>query len=121
MTLDASDSLQAVARAYAKLMTDAAVRGLIRLVASEAERFPELGDALFEHGKQAVYAAFSAAFEAEAQAGRIAPRDDWTLAASQLTGVIGQSVLMPWLLANRDGVRNPIEVADEAVALFLRE
>ncbi len=121
MHLDAADDLRTVAQAYAQLMLNDEVRGLIRLVASQSERFPELGEALFEHGKQAIYAAFSAAFEAEARAGRIQPREDWTLAASQITGVISQSILMPWLLANRDGIRDPKLVADEAVALFLTE
>ena len=120
MRLEAAASLEDVARAYAQLMSDPAVRGLIRLVASEAERFPELGEALFGHGKQVVYEAFSAAFQAEADAGRIARQDDWTLAASQITGMISQSVLMPWLLANRDGVRDPIEVADAAAAVFFK-
>ena len=121
MALDATSSLKELSRAYAHLMVNPTVRGLIRLIASEAERFPELGEALFEHGKQAIYAAFTAAFEAEAKAGRIAPQDDWTVAASQITGAISQSVLMPWLMANRDGVRDPIEVADQATALFIKE
>jgi len=121
MRLDAADSLITVAHAYAQLMLNEEVRGLIRLVASQSERFPELGEALFEHGKQAIYAAFSVAFEAEAKAGRIAARDDWTMAASQLTGMVSQSVLMPWLLANRDGVRDPKQVVEAAVALFLKE
>ena len=121
MVLEGAADLRAVARAYARLMADNGLRGLLRLVAAEAPRFPELGEALFERGKARVYAAFGKALAAEAAAGRIAPRQDWSLAASQISGMISQSVLMPWLLANRDPMRDPMTAADEAVAVFLKE
>ncbi|MEO1039045.1 MAG: TetR/AcrR family transcriptional regulator [Pseudomonadota bacterium] len=113
--------LQSAARTYSDLVASPQLRGLMRLIIAESGRFPELGEALFERGKAAVYEAFSHAFEAEARAGRIAPQEDWTLAASQITGMIGQSVLMPWLITARDPVRDRYEVADAAAAIFLKE
>lgn len=119
MALDGERSLHETARAYARLIADTPVRDLMRLIIAEAPRFPELGEALFEHGKARVYAAFEAAFAIEAKAGRMAMPADPPLAASQISGMITQSVLMPWLIAGRAGVRDPEAVADAAVAAFL--
>ncbi|MGJ3231786.1 MAG: TetR/AcrR family transcriptional regulator [Oceanicaulis sp.] len=113
--------LKATARAYARLIADPGVRGVIRLVIAETPRFPELGALLFEHGKAQVYAAFAAAFELEAGAGRLARREDWAVATGQITGMIGQPILMTWLLSGREPARDIDAIADAAAAVFLRE
>ena len=121
MRMERLTDLRSAARAYADLMADPALRGLMRLIIAESARFPELGEALFERGKAAVYDAFARAFQAEVKAGRLDAQKDWTLAASQITGMISQSVLMPWLIAGRDPVRDRYYVADAAAALFIKE
>lgn len=112
--------LDLAARAYASLVAGREVRGLIRLVATESGRFPEVGQSLFDHGKAVVYQTLGAALQRESADGRIAPRPDWAPLVSQITGMINQSVLLPWLLAGREGTLTPDQAADAAVALVRR-
>ncbi len=97
------------------------MRRVIRLVIAESPRFPELGTLLFEHGKAQVYAAFGAALQREAAAECLAPEQDWSIAAGQITGMIGQPVLMAWLMSGREPLRDINAIADAAVARFLKE
>ena len=115
----ASGGLEAVACGYARLLADKRVRGIIRLVIAESPRFPELSALLFDHGKAQVYSAFAAAFEREAQAGRLARQSDWAHETGQITGMITQPILMTWLFTGREPEREPEAVAKAAVARFL--
>lgn len=119
--LSGAGDLRATARAYARLIADPGVRRVIRLVIAESPRFPELGTLLFEHGKAQVYAAFGAALQREAAAECLAPEQDWSIAAGQITGMIGQPVLMAWLMSGREPLRDINAIADAAVARFLKE
>lgn len=118
--LSESGNLQKTARSYARLIAEPKVRGVIRLVIAESPRFPKLGALLFEHGKRQVYTAFGAAFQCEAEAGRLEPQADWSLATGQITGMISQPILMAWLLSGREPVRDPLEIADAAAARFIK-
>lgn len=63
------DALVAIANQHLKVVLSARYIGLIRIVAAEVSRFPELGKAFYEHGPGKSYANFRAFLGQRATAG----------------------------------------------------
>jgi len=94
---DPRAGLLRIGRDYAALLAEARTVALFRVIIAEAERFPELGRALYERGKRPYLDRLRVYLEAEIADGRLAI-DDLALAKRQFLGMINDVVFWPRLL-----------------------
>ena len=73
--LSVREALLAVAIQHLKVVLSPRYIGLIRVVAAEVNRFPELGKAFYEHGPGKSYANFQNFLEGRVEAGELAVED----------------------------------------------
>ena len=96
-TGDLRAGLTAIGRRYVALLTRPGMAALFRIVIAELPRFPELGEAHFEHGKMPYFDSVRRYLDAENALGT-ATVDDAELAATQFLGMIANHVFWPRML-----------------------
>ncbi|MGW4800711.1 TetR/AcrR family transcriptional regulator [Nonomuraea sp. NPDC004297] len=119
---DARQALREVARGFLESLTRSDVIQLRRLVIAEADRFPELSGAWFEHGFHRSLVLLGEAMQRLAERGMLRELADPTLAAYQFAGLIMYKPMNQVMFAGTLA-EPPIEelerIADEAVKVFL--
>lgn len=95
---DPHSGLVSLGRDYAERLRRPHTEPLFRIIIAEALRFPELGRALFEHGKVAYLERLNTYLRSEIDAGTLAI-DDVPLAGRLFFGMINDSVFWPRFLA----------------------
>ncbi len=96
-TLAPADALYLIGNEYAEFLGRAGVKELFRVIIAEAEQFPELGEKLYEHGKEAYLEKLGCYLEERVDADELNV-DDVTLAKRQFLGMINDAVFWPKLL-----------------------
>lgn len=105
---------------YADKLLHPQTEPFFRVIIAEVPRFPELGKALFERGKQPYLEKLNDYLRAEAQAGTLEIKDI-SLAGRQFFGMINDMIFWPRFLSN-DLTFSSAEIAyviDEAVETIL--
>jgi AcrR family transcriptional regulator len=116
--LPAEDRLDQLACAYAELLDDRLVAGMLRAVLSAAPASPEVTRIFFERVKGTTAAAFHAAVEAAAAAGRIARPQQAVQPGSHLMGMIEHGTIWRRMLTGEDGETPPRRIAEDALKTF---
>lgn len=93
--LAGQSALEDLCLAFARLLCDPEVRGVVRAIVAEAAAHPDMADRFYQAGKSATADLFAAAVSAEVAAGRASADAD----AGQLMGMIEHSTLVLGLLA----------------------
>ncbi len=94
-----SQTLESIGLNYADRLADDDVVALFRVIIAEANRFPELGQALYERGKAPYLARLDAYLGKEVSEGRMTmPEDQRSLAAREFLGMINDQLFWPRLL-----------------------
>jgi len=118
-TGDLRAGLTAIGRRYVDLLTRPGMAALFRIVIAELPRFPELGEAHFEHGKMPYFDSVRRYLDTENALGT-AKLDNTELAATQFLGMISNYVFWPRMLlmnwAPDDA--SMAHVVDEAVLMM---
>jgi TetR/AcrR family transcriptional regulator, mexJK operon transcriptional repressor len=121
-THDLAGDLRAFARRFLRALMQPEVLRLRRLVIANAERFPQMGQAWYEHGFERVLATLASQFERMTEQGRLAA-EDALMAANHFVG------LLLWIPINKVMFTGTVDrqsdgqlkhYADEAVRVFLR-
>lgn len=94
---DPRAGLMQIGRDYARVLLDPQTVDLFRLIISEAPRFPELGEELYQRGKQPYLDRLRRYFGSEIAAGTLA-MEDVSLATRQFLGMINDIVFWPRFL-----------------------
>lgn len=105
---------------YAELLGRESVRELFRVIIAEAVQFPELGEKLYEHGKEAFLEKVEQYLRRRVESGELSI-DDSALATRQFLGLIDAIVFWPSLLTSKLAVSEAERenVVRQAVATFL--
>lgn len=120
---DPRAGLVQIGRRYVALLTRPGMVELFRLVIAEAPRFPELGKAHFELGKQPFWRSVRDYLRAEAAGGNVVLQNP-DMAATQFLGMISDNVfwprllLMDWAPTHRAMDRVVTEAADTMIARY---
>jgi TetR/AcrR family transcriptional regulator, regulator of autoinduction and epiphytic fitness len=114
------EALTRVGHDYVNLLTQPKMRALFRLFIAEAERFPELGQQLYERGKRPFLNRLHSYFERKMREG-VLRMDEPSLPARQFLGMINDLVFWPGFLLSGFKVseREAARVVEEAVKTFL--
>ena len=107
-----AEALQLIGTEYAELLMREDVRGLFRVIIAEAVQFPELGQKLYEHGKEAYLQKLERYLTQQVNAGEL-KIGDVSLATRQFLGMISEVVFFPSLLVAELAVSD--KERDEAV------
>jgi TetR/AcrR family transcriptional regulator, regulator of autoinduction and epiphytic fitness len=118
-TGDLRKGLTAIGRRYVDLLTRPGMAALFRIVIAELPRFPELGEAHFEHGKMPYFDSVRRYLDAEHALG-VADLGDTELAATQFLGMISNYVFWPRMLLMdwSPDAASMDHVVDEAVRMM---
>lgn len=118
--LPPDEALYSAGSEYAALLGRENVRELFRVIIAEAVQFPELGEKLYEHGKEAYLEKLEYYLKQCVDSGELSI-DDVTLATRQFLGMINDIVFWPGLLTVKSGVSvaERENVVREAVETFL--
>ncbi len=112
-----------IGRRYVALLTRPGMVELFRIVIAEAPRFPELGKAHFDLGKQPFWRSLRDYLRAEAAAGNVVLQHP-DIAATQFLGMISDNVFWPrlllvdWAPTQRAMNRVVTEAADTMIARY---
>jgi TetR/AcrR family transcriptional regulator of autoinduction and epiphytic fitness len=112
--------LHEIGRDYARLLKLPHTTSLFRVIIAEAPRFPEMGQAIFEKGKEPYQKRLHAYLSSEVKAGTLSVKQV-PLAARQFLGMINDLIFWPsMLLVGHRSPASEVElVIDEAVLTFL--
>lgn len=118
--LPPAEALYLIGSEYAALLGRKSVRELFRVIITETVQFPELGEKLYEHGKEAYLEKLERYLEKRADSGELSV-DDVALATQQFLGMINDIVFWPGLLTAKSEVSDAERenVVREAVETFL--
>lgn len=118
--LPPAEALYLIGDEYAELLGRESVRELFRVIIAEAVQFPELGEKLYEHGKEAFLEKVEHYLRRRVETGELSI-DDSALATRQFLGLIDAIVFWPSLLTSKLAVSEAERenVVREAVATFL--
>lgn len=94
---DPREGLTIVGLDYARLLRQPNIEALFRVIIAEAQRFPELGQALYERGKKPYLDRLHGYLEREVSLGKLAIADI-PLAGRQFLGMINDVVFWPRFL-----------------------
>ncbi len=119
-SLTVSEGLTQVANNYVEVLNQPKVKLLFKVIIAEVDEFPELGEMLYEKGKKPYLDALYHFIKEKKSAGELSV-DNVKIAASQLLGMINDtlfwpSLLLPWLSQSK---LEEAKVIDESVNTFL--
>ncbi len=98
-TISGTEKLKSIGLDYAARLADNDVVALFRVIIAEANRFPELGQALYERGKAPYLASLDNFLEAEVASGRMSMSEEQRpFAAREFLGMINDQLFWPRLL-----------------------
>ena len=119
-TLPPAEALYLIGDEYATLLRRESVQELFRVIIAEAVQFPELGEKLYEHGKEAYLEKLERYLTRRVDAGELRI-DDATLATRQFLGMIDDLVFWPGLLLSELEIsaEECDKIVQEAVQTFL--
>ena len=114
------EALYLIGSEYAELLGREGIRELFRVIIAEAVQFPELGEKLYEHGKEAFLEKVEHYLRRRVSSGELSIADI-TLATRQFLGIIDAIVFWPSLLTIKSVVTEVERetVVREAVTTFL--
>ena len=121
-TADLERDLRAFARQFSSALMQPDVLRLRRLVIANAERFPEMGSAWYEHGFERVLAALAGQFQRLTEEQLLAA-DDPEMAADNFVGLLLWIPINRVMLAGATDATSDAQLthfADVAVRVFLR-
>jgi TetR/AcrR family transcriptional repressor of mexJK operon len=119
---DVRKALREVADIFLRSMLKPEVVRLRRLVIAEADRFPEVGQAWYEHGFERTLVAVGEALTGLADRGLLRNIADPTLAAHQFAGLVMYQPMNQLMFAGTQTRPSPAKlrrIADGAVDMFL--
>ncbi len=119
---DVVETLTTIAVAMLRAVLTPRILRLRRLVIGEANRFPELGRALFDHGPERAIAGIERRLRDWAAAGALPPHDS-RIAAQHYNWLVMGAPLNAAMLLGDDAIPSPAALrahADAAVAAFVR-
>lgn len=118
--LPPAEALCLIGDEYAELLGRENVRELFRVIIAEAVQFPELGEKLYEHGKEAFLEKVEQYLKRRIESGELSI-DDSALATRQFLGLIDAVVFWPGLLTIKSAVSEAERenVVRQAVVTFL--
>ena len=118
--LPPAEALYLIGDEYATLLRRESVQELFRVIIAETVQFPELGEKLYEHGKEAYLEKLERYLTRRVDAGEL-HIDDATLATRQFLGMIDDLVFWPGLLLSELEIsaEECDKVVQEAVQTFL--
>jgi TetR/AcrR family transcriptional regulator, regulator of autoinduction and epiphytic fitness len=119
-TDDPKRRIDELATAYANLLDDADIAGILRAVFSAAATSPEVAEAFYAHVKRIVAGAIHEAVAAGVAAGAVQACADPMQPGGHLMGLIEHAILWRRLLQNTPGPHPPAEIAAAARAAFWR-